>query len=73
MFFLHSLVPAKIVQDWKTLFMLGRALYEEDLVDMWSIDHHSSIVTTTSSEGIRPLATNKQLLNDVDFQDYMVI
>lgn len=69
--FLPSLVPAKIVLDWKTLFILGRSLYEEDLVDSGSIECRSSFITT-SSDGTRPLATNDQLLNDVDFQDYNV-
>ena len=71
--FLHSLVPAKIVQDWKTLFILGRPIYEEDWIDSWPLDHYSSMVTTTSSDVMRPLATNDQLLNDLDLKDYIVI
>ena len=64
-----------MVLDWKTLFIRGRPLYEEDVGVSHPLHQGSSIVTTmtTSSDVLRQQVTNDQLLNDSDFHEYNVI
>lgn len=60
------------MRDWKTLFMAGRPLYEENLeasrrsaeLDIMS----SSLTRSTQLD----TTTDDQLLNDIDFQEYKV-
>ena len=65
------MVPAKIVRDWKTLFIAGHHLYETD-GDM--SDAKSSGVSQSSSYGYnqKVYQDNQQLLDDSDFQEYKV-
>ena len=65
------MVPAKIVRDWKMLFIAGRPLYETD-GDM--SDAKSSGVSQSSSYGYnqKVYQDNQQLLDDSDFQEYKV-
>ena len=67
--FLHSLVPAKMVLDWKLLFITGRPLYGDGSTG--PVDALSSTITGSSDES-RIYSTNDQLLNDIDFQQYKV-
>ncbi len=75
-----SLVPAKIVLDWKMLFISGRPLYDNSIMMMdgpgggevgMGMDLNSSSVTR-SSVNTQHERSNDQLLNDVDFQEYKV-
>lgn len=69
---MYSLVPAKIVCDWKTLFVTGRPLYEEGIMDATmeaTLDVMSSSLTRSS---VYADISSEQLLNDVDFQEYKV-
>ena len=72
--FTCSLVPAKIVLDWKALFIVGRPLYESDTLELEnSIDVQSSFMTTVSSmDGLKPATSNDRVLNNIDFNDYKV-
>lgn len=71
---MYSLVPAKMVMDWKALFILGRPLYEPESMDPnLSLDLQSSFMTTLSSmDGLKPPTSNDRMLNDIDFEDYIV-
>lgn len=74
-FLLHSLVPAKLVCDWKTLLITGRPLYEEALTDP-NLEVPPDVISsslTRSSVYTQQDIPNEQLLNDVDFQEYKVI
>lgn len=73
-FFSNRLVPAKMVLDWKALFIRGRPQYESSAMDMGnSLDLHSSFVTHVSStDGLKPPVDNNRVLNDIDFDDYKV-
>lgn len=73
-----SLIPAKIVRDWKMLFISGRPLYDSSIMDLaWGdqagmgMDLNSSSITR-SSLNTQHERSNDQLLNDVDFQEYKV-
>ena len=77
MFLWFSLVPAKIVRDWKMLFISGRPLYDTSVMDLavgetgMGMDLNSSSITR-SSVNTQHERSNDQLLNDVDFLEYKV-
>ena len=71
-----SLVPAKIVRDWKMLFITGRSLYDSSGPELSGemgvvMDLNSSSITR-SSLNTQHERSNDQLLNDIDFQEYKV-
>ena len=67
----YRLVPAKIVRDWKLLFISGQPLYEGD-GDM--SDAKSSGVSGSSSHdySLKTYRDNQRLLDEFDFQEYKV-
>lgn len=74
------LVPAKIVLDWKMLFISGRPLYDNNSIAALTevpgeagmgVDLNSSSITR-SSLNTQHERSNDQLLNDLDFQEYKV-
>ncbi len=70
---IYSLVPAKIVRDWKVLFIAGKPLYDED--DTGPKNALSSVVTGISDNTTGTQYNNMEnskILNDYDFQEYKV-
>ena len=65
------LVPAKIVCDWKMLFVAGRPLYEGE-GDMSDAKSSSVSGSSTYDPTHRTHANNQQLLDDTDFNEYKV-
>ena len=65
---LYSLVPAKLVRDWKTLFIAGRPLFEEEEGgeggEGWS--------SQSSSSGSKGDPDKEQLLDETDVHEYRV-
>ena len=65
------MVPAKIVRDWKMLFIAGRPLYEGE-GDMSDAKSSSVSGSSTYDSTHRTYTNNQQLLDDTDFNDYKV-
>ena len=73
------MVPAKIVRDWKTLFIAGRPLYEDDNGGAEGVegreeggDVQSSITSSVTSSQLSSQVDNSQLLDDADLREYRV-
>ena len=73
------MVPAKIVRDWKTLFIAGRPLYEdgnggseESETRDEGGDVQSSITSSLTSSQPSSQVDNGQLLDDADLSEYRV-
>lgn len=66
-----SMVPAKIVRDWKTLFIAGRPLYEESDGGSEGGDLPSPVASSTASCPSQQ-ADSQQLLDDADLLEYRV-
>ena len=65
------MVPAKIVCDWKMLFIAGRPLYEGE-GDMSDAKSSSVSGSSTYDPTRRTHTDNQQLLDDTDFNEYKV-
>ena len=65
------MVPAKIVRDWKMLFIAGRPLYEGE-GDMSDAKSSSVSGSSTCDPTRRTHTDNQQLLDDTDFNEYKV-
>ena len=65
------MVPAKIVRDWKMLFIAGRPLYETD-GDMSDAKSSGISGSSTYDYSQKIHQNNQQLLDDSDFQEYKV-
>ena len=73
------MVPAKIVRDWKTLFIAGRPLYEDGNEGVEGTqgreeggDVQSSITSSVTSSQQSNQVDNGQLLDDADLREYRV-
>lgn len=66
-----SMVPAKIVRDWKTLFIAGRPLYEESDGGSEGGDVPSPVASSTASCPSQQV-DSQQLLDDADLLEYRV-
>jgi hypothetical protein len=65
----QNLIPAKLMRDWKVLFLTGKPLYE-DYIDGCNLDVESSMASGGSTEDKRD---SEEVLDDVDIQEYLVI
>ena len=65
------MVPAKIVKDWKTLFIAGSPLYEDSDGGSEGGDVQSSVASSTASCPSHQ-ADSQQLLDDADLLEYRV-
>ena len=66
----YSRVPAKLVRDWKTLFIKGQPLFEEDEGLREGGEGLSSL---SSSSGSKQGDQDKErLLDETDFHEYRV-
>ncbi len=74
MYYSHTLrlVPAKIVRDWKMLFVTGRPLYDEGLADVAMETPGDVLSTSLTRSSVYADTPNNQLLDDLDFQEYKV-
>lgn len=70
--FCNRLVPAKIVSDWKTLFVTGRPLYEETGLENSMDTAYTALSSSLTRSSIYGDTSNEQLLNEMDFQEYKV-
>ena len=67
----HSLVPAKLVRDWKTLFIAGRPLFEEE--GGTREEGEGRLSSLSSSSGSKQGERDKErLLDETDFHEYRV-
>ena len=73
------MVPAKIVRDWKMLFIAGRPLYEDGNEGSEGSeardergDVQSSITSSLTSSQPSSQVDNGQLLDDADLTEYRV-
>lgn len=65
------------MRDWKTLFVTGRPLYEDSILEASvatgvEMGHEVISSSLTRSSICTQEVSNEQLLNDVDFQEYKV-
>ncbi len=68
-----SLVPAKLVCDWKTLFIAGRSLYGEEWEEGGGEDGASEAQTRSSvGSEPQPEGDSEQLLDNRDLHEYRV-
>jgi adenylate kinase family enzyme len=63
----QNLIPAKLMRDWKVLFLTGKPLYE-DYIDGCNLDVESSMASGGSTEDKRD---SEEVLDDVDIQEYL--
>ena len=61
----YRLIPAKLVRDWKTLFLAGQPREEKE-------EGKGSADSFTSSASYEQ-ESNSQLLDEADLQDYLVM
>ena len=73
----HSMVPAKVVHDWKTLFISGQPLYPErvegdDEGDGEGGEGESRLSQSTTVSGPPVDVVRDTLLDETDFWQYRV-
>ena len=63
-----SLVPAKMIRDWKILFLKGKPLYN-DIIELMSED----LAAADCSYSVALVKKGRtEVLDETDLQDYMV-
>ena len=66
----HRLVPAKLVVDWKTLFVAGKSVYDDPPVTSDPPDLLGQSMTSSASSSLKK--NNTELLDAADLAEYKV-
>ena len=66
----HRLVPAKLVTDWKKLFIAGKSAYDDPSVISDPPDPLSQSMASSASSSLKK--NNTELLDAADLTEYKV-